>query len=97
MAKMIIEYTEGVGVNIRMEGSSGADICIMALAAASAFARRVHLPLREALLRMASLSDSFEGSIDSVVMTRSGDVEAALERIRERGGKEAGNDHTGAG
>ena len=96
MAKMIIEYTEGVGVNIRME-DGGADICIMALAAASSFARRVHLPLREALLRMASLSDSFEGSIDSVVMTRSGDVEAALERIRERGGKEAGNDHTGAG
>ena len=96
MAKMIIEYTEGVGVNIRMEGG-GADICIMALAAVSLFARRVHLPLREALLRMASLSDSFEGSIDSVFTTRSGDVEAALERIRERGGKEGGDDHTGAG
>lgn len=96
MAKMIIEHTEGVGVNIHVEGS-GADICIMALAAASSFARRIHLPLRETLLRMASLSDSFEGSIDSVVTTRSGDVEAALERIRERGGKEAGNDHTGAG
>ena len=96
MAKMIIEYTEGVGVNIRMEGC-GADICIMAMAAASSFARRVHLPLRETLLRMAFRSDLFEGSIDSVVTTRSGDVEAALERIRERGGKEAGNDHTGAG
>ena len=96
MAKMIIEYTEGVCVNIRIEGRA-ADIFIMALAAASSFARRVHLPLREALLRMASFSDSFEGSIDSVVTTRSRDVEAALERIRERGGKEGGNDHTGAG
>ena len=96
MAKMIIEHTEGVGVNIHVEGC-GADICIMALAAASSFARRVHLPLRETLLRMASLSDSFEGSIDSVVTTRSGDVEAALERIRERGGKEDGDDHAGAG
>ena len=96
MAKMIIEYTEGVDVSIHTEGC-GADICIMALAAAASFARRVHLPLRETLLRMASLSDSFEGSLDSVVTTRSGDVEAALERIRERGGKEDGNDHTGAG
>lgn len=96
MAKMIIEYTEGVGVNIHLEGG-GADICIMALAAVSSFARRVHLPLRETLLRMASLSDSFEASIDSVVSTNRGDVEAALERIRERGGKEAGDDHTGAG
>lgn len=96
MAKMIIEYTEGVDVSIHTEGC-GADICIMAMAAASSFARRVHLPLRETLLRMASHSDSFEASLDSVVMTRSGDVEAALERIRERGGKEAGNDHTGAG
>ena len=87
MAKMIIEYTEGVVVNIRMEGG-GADICIMALAAVSLFARRVHLPLRETLLRMASLSDLFDGSIDSVVTTRSGDVEAALERIRERDQRE---------
>ena len=89
MAKMIIEHTEGVCVNIHTEGC-GADICIMALAAASFFARRVHLPLRETLLRMASLSDSFEGSIDSVVMTHSGDVEAALERIRERDQREGG-------
>lgn len=96
MAKMIIEHIEGVGTSVHIEGD-GADICIMALAAASSFARRVHLPLRETLLRMASLSDSFEASIDSVVTTRSGDVEAALERIRERGGKEDGDDHTGAG
>ena len=87
MAKMIIEYTEGVGVNIHMEGDA-MDIGVMAIAAASSFARRIHLPLRETLLRMASLSDSFEGSIDSVVMTRSGDVEAALERIRERDQRE---------
>lgn len=89
MAKMIIEHTEGVGVSIHTEGC-GADICIMALAAASSFARRVHLPLRETLLRMASLSDSFEGALDSVVTTRSGDVEAALERIRERDQREGG-------
>ena len=96
MAKMIIEHIEGVGTSVHIEGDA-VDIGIMALAAASSFARRVHLPLRETLLRMASLSDSFEASIDSVVTTLSGDVEAALERIRERGGKEAGNDHTGAG
>ena len=96
MAKMIIEYTNGVGVNFHMEGDA-VDIGVMALAAVSAFARRSHTPLRETLLRMACLSDMFEASIDSVVTTRSGDVEAALERIRERGGKENGNEHTGAG
>lgn len=96
MAKMIIEYTEGVCADVRMEGDT-MDICVMAITAASSFARRVHLPLRETLLRMASLSDSFEGSIDSVVTTRGGNIEAALERIRERSGKEDGDDHTGAG
>ena len=96
MAKMIIEHIEGVGVNLHVEGD-GADICIMAMAAVSAFARRSHTPLRETLLRMACLSDMFEASIDRVVTTRSGDVEAALERIRERGGKEDGDDHAGAG
>ena len=89
MAKMIIEYTEGVGVNIHTEGD-GADICIMALASIKAFARRVHMPLREALSRMECLSDEFDASIDSVVMTHSGDVEAALERIRERDQREGG-------
>ena len=96
MAKMIIEHIDGVGTDVHMEGDA-MDIGVMAITAASSFARRIHLPLRETLLRMASLSDSFEGSIDSVVTTSSGDVEAALERIWERGGKEAGNDHTGAG
>lgn len=96
MAKMIIEYTEGVRASVRMEGDD-LDIGLMAITAAAAFARRVHLPLRETLLRMASYSDSFEASLDSVVTTRSGDVEAALERIRERDGKEDGDDHTGAG
>ena len=96
MAKMIIEHINGVGTNVHMEGDD-LDIGVMAITAASSFARRVHLPLRETLLRMACLADSFEASIGSVVTTRSGDVEAALERIRERGGKEDGDDHTGAG
>lgn len=96
MAKMIIEHISGVGTSVHIEGDA-VDIGVMAITAASSFDRRVHLPLRETLLRMASLSDSFEASIDSVVTTRSGDVEAALERIRERGGKEDGDDHAGAG
>lgn len=89
MAKMIIEHIEGVGTSVHIEGDA-MDIGVMALTAASSFARRVHLPLRETLLRMASLSDSFEGPIDRVVTTRSGDVEAALERIRERDQREGG-------
>lgn len=84
--------------SMRKAADKRAQVGILAeLNAVSEDQMRAQLPLRETLLRMASLSDMFEASIDSVVTTRSGDVEAALERIRERDGKEDGDDHTGAG